>query len=851
MASRTLTVKVVGNDAGASRAIGKVGESAHKTGGMLGELKHHAVALVGAFVGFEAITKGAEFLKEATKAAADDQAQLAILANQSNRAGVSWKTHGEEIEKTITKMSTASGFIKSELINSYGRLVTATHSAGKSTKLLGDAENIARARHIDLQAASQILIKANMGNAGALKKLGIATVEVTKHQDSLKRKHDELILAGHKFTAAENIAYKAQLLAAKAADKHATALANLRMIHKMYAGAADAYGKTAAGQLAKLGASWDQVKVKVGNVILPILGRFAAFLTTQLPAAFATASAFVSRNAATFKLIGEAVGVAGAAVLAYLVITKTVAVAEAIYRGLSTAIFLVRNAQIALNVAMEMNPIGLIIGALTLLGVGLYVAYQRSTTFRNIVNAAFNAVKAAAQAALGWITGTGMPAVISAWNRAKPVISALAAIVRVEFALIKGYIQTVVAVVSALLHGNFSQAFDIAKAAVAKLASKVSEVMGKIPGILQTAIGAIGSAALAIGMSIVNGILSGAGGLYGRLKSKLESDIKGALKSLSPFSPVEHGGRIHIGEPLVAGALKGVAELGPKLRRALSQQVRDAVTQAKQNLSSLGGSLSGTLNSLLDAKLGGSAASKNLRDAQARQSEMDFQKQKTDLQTTIGGTGTDEEKAKAQAGLDVLLSQRAFDLEQAKTDDQKQQNTRRLADLAASLNRGLITQKEYQKQVKALMAGQGADYQSAGDQLGLAFADGFMAQLKDMLAQAAAVTKSRLPGLSELSGNVTDPLATVRGELTTARNDRKQLQHDARQKSSAGGVKVTHVEQVGIDAARAQERILQRILDAMTTGAGAGITFNQTPANADPHAIAAAVGWARRTVSTA
>lgn len=60
-------------------------------------------------------------------------------------------------------------------------------------------------------------------------------------------------------------------------------------------------------------------------------------------------------------------------------------------------------AQKALNLAMRMNPIGLIITALTLLVGGLIYAYKHSETFRNIVNAAFRAVLGVVQAVVTWI----------------------------------------------------------------------------------------------------------------------------------------------------------------------------------------------------------------------------------------------------------------------------------------------------------------------------------------------------------------------------------------------------------------------------------------------------------------
>lgn len=62
-----------------------------------------------------------------------------------------------------------------------------------------------------------------------------------------------------------------------------------------------------------------------------------------------------------------------------------------------------------LNAVMRMNPIGLVVTALTALGVGLVIAYKKSDTFRRIVDGAFTKVKAVASSVFGWIRNTGMP----------------------------------------------------------------------------------------------------------------------------------------------------------------------------------------------------------------------------------------------------------------------------------------------------------------------------------------------------------------------------------------------------------------------------------------------------------
>lgn len=63
-------------------------------------------------------------------------------------------------------------------------------------------------------------------------------------------------------------------------------------------------------------------------------------------------------------------------------------------------------AQTLLNATMRANPFVLIATLLIAVGAALVVAYQKSETFRNIVNAAFGVVKSAANGvrdAVGWV----------------------------------------------------------------------------------------------------------------------------------------------------------------------------------------------------------------------------------------------------------------------------------------------------------------------------------------------------------------------------------------------------------------------------------------------------------------
>lgn len=72
--------------------------------------------------------------------------------------------------------------------------------------------------------------------------------------------------------------------------------------------------------------------------------------------------------------------------------------------------------QAALNAVMAMNPIGLIVLAIIGLAAAFVVAYKRSETFRNIVNGAWESIKAAAGAVAGWFMNHVWPVMKAAWD---------------------------------------------------------------------------------------------------------------------------------------------------------------------------------------------------------------------------------------------------------------------------------------------------------------------------------------------------------------------------------------------------------------------------------------------------
>ncbi|WP_432160779.1 phage tail tape measure protein [Streptomyces sp. NRRL F-5630] len=180
---------------------------------------------------------------------------------------------------------------------------------------------------------------------------------------------------------------------------------------------------------------------------LPALSAFGGFLNRYVlppakvvggelvdvlvPAVKATGSAFadgvqwVKDYGAWLAPLGIAIGgiavVAGASTIG----TWAMTAAFTVYRGIILATTAVTRgwavAQGILNAVMSANPVGLIIVGILALGAALVVAYQKSETFRAIVQGAWQAIQTAATVA--W-TGFLKPALDGIWAGLQAVGSA-------------------------------------------------------------------------------------------------------------------------------------------------------------------------------------------------------------------------------------------------------------------------------------------------------------------------------------------------------------------------------------------------------------------------------------------
>ena len=224
----------------ATAGLNKIGDTAKDQESKFSSLK---TTMLGVFAG-NVMTEGLSLLTQglhsAIQAVQDTQVATESLSTSMNNAKVNTAANRTEIQATTEKMS-ALGFSTAESENAYNKLITATGSVTESTKLMSMAADLARYKHEDLATAAGTLEKATMGNAKAFKEFGITLDTTLPKNQAIAKAMDEL--------------------------------------NDKIGGQAIGYTQTFSGEMEVLKAKFDDVAVKVGAVVMPILTKLMEFIT--------------------------------------------------------------------------------------------------------------------------------------------------------------------------------------------------------------------------------------------------------------------------------------------------------------------------------------------------------------------------------------------------------------------------------------------------------------------------------------------------------------------------------------------------------------------------------------------
>lgn len=123
-------------------------------------------------------------LGDSARVAAASEVSIVRLSTAMTNAGLSASSLAVADEE-ITKRSIRLGFSMNEQRDSLSRLVTVTHDVNKALALQALAMDIARARGIDLAAATLLVTKVSEGHFAAAAKMGIVIKENSTAEEAL------------------------------------------------------------------------------------------------------------------------------------------------------------------------------------------------------------------------------------------------------------------------------------------------------------------------------------------------------------------------------------------------------------------------------------------------------------------------------------------------------------------------------------------------------------------------------------------------------------------------------------------------------------------------------------------
>lgn len=496
MASRTLLVEIVGDSSSLEKAMGRASASGDAFGSTMKKVAIAAAAGLGA-IGLA--------VDKSVKAALAAQASQARLADVFKAAGLSAAASAAQIDKA-EKSGESLGFTSEQTSQALGGLITATGNVKTAMKDLSVAQDLARFKGTDLTTTTQMMAQAMAGSQRAIHTLGITIIPVTSNVQALKNAHDNLT----------NAAGLAALAHAKLMDKMATGQAVIAAVTAKVHGQAQAFAQTAAGSMQVFEAKLQQLEVTMGDALLPALSKVvsglssmvtwlqnsgsaqsaAAGLVTVLKTAFdelaavlQTVAGFYEQHKTLVLAVGAAVASATVAIVAVSAATRAWAIAQA-----------------ALNLVMAINPFVLVAAAIIALGAALVVVYERSQTFRNIVNNAFADVKAFV---LPIIT-----ALENAWQHWGALVEKVATVawdeVKTEFKVALAVVEGIVNVFADVFTGNWAKAWDDIKSTVSTV---FSDVISYLKGVGKL----LGPIALYLGEQIANGLYDGMVGIVNKV----------------------------------------------------------------------------------------------------------------------------------------------------------------------------------------------------------------------------------------------------------------------------------------------------------------------------------------------
>jgi hypothetical protein len=372
VAGRRIVIEFLGKDVSAGSAAAAVEKKFGTLGASLDKIGQRAGLALGA--GLAAASAAAvKFGQEASDLAETQSKATQVFGQESvsaldKFAASAAKNMGQSKQQALDAASTFAVFGKSAGL-------AGNDLVKFSTDFTGLASDLASFHNTSPQEAIDAIGAALRGEAEPMRRYGVLLDDASMRQEALK--------LGLIKTTKDALTPQQKVLAAQA------------LIYKQTSDAQGDFARTGDGlanKQRKATANMANLRTEIGARVVPIL--------LKLTDAGLKATDWVSKHQRLTGIL--VVSVAGLAATLYAVslAMRAATAAAAIWKA---AVIIARNVQLAWNLAMMANPIGLVVIAIAAFVAALVFAYKHSETFRAIVDKAFRAVKSAAEFAFNWI----------------------------------------------------------------------------------------------------------------------------------------------------------------------------------------------------------------------------------------------------------------------------------------------------------------------------------------------------------------------------------------------------------------------------------------------------------------
>lgn len=531
MAKRTLTVELVGDPKSLERSFSRGGKSAQrfgkdlslvgrlnaKTGASFGLLTRGANVATGALIGGAGLTFA---LKSVTDANNEAEASNARLRAQLKASKISYGAHAKEIDRVIQRTSKLAALDDEDLQDAFTNIVRVTGNVQQSLKLTGLAADFARAKHMDVAKAGELVGKVAGGNTGVLSRYGLSVKAVTSESDKLAKQHGKVTVE--------------QRRAAAEADKAATAQKAIGALQQKFGGQAAEYGRTSAAAGDRVQVAFENVREAIGAKLAPTVKsaeNAVANFATELLNGTGAGGRFRDRVVGGFNDVKHAAVGLRAGIQAAFDPSEGIEAGDKFQRAgllIGTAFRLIKTGSVSAVAAVR----GWVRDNRAQIQQVVQAFRNVASVVRTVLGAAFGLALATVRRAL--------PGIVTL---VKGSLQVLGGVVRVFAALLTGDFRGAWNGVKSIVSGSVKVIIGSVRAMTAPLREAAARAAAGIGKGFRAAIGAVRSAVSAVGRGAV-AVLHNLGarmielgvnliqGLINGIKSKAE-DVKNAVTGIA------------------------------------------------------------------------------------------------------------------------------------------------------------------------------------------------------------------------------------------------------------------------------------------------------------------------------